>query len=95
VNLALSETLTLLRDGLRDLLVRELPFARVRELEQRRAADAELWRRLVAQGFLGAPFAAELGGGDGTLLEAGIEVEEVQRRAALVPIMELLAAQAR
>jgi len=92
MNLALTETQTLLRDGLRDLLAREVPFARVRRHEKARETDAGLWRLLIDQGFLGVPFAAELGGGDGTLVEAGIVVEEVQRRAAIVPVMEVLAA---
>jgi alkylation response protein AidB-like acyl-CoA dehydrogenase len=89
MNLAPSETQALLREGLRDLLAREVPFARVRRVEKSNAADAELWRLLVAQGFLGAPFPQAQGGADGSLVEAGIVVEEVQRRAAIVPVMEV------
>jgi len=91
MNLAPSETQALLREGLREMLLREVPFARVREVEKSGRTDAELWRLLVAQGFLGAPFPQALGGGDGSLLEAGIVVEELSRRAAIVPVMEVLA----
>jgi alkylation response protein AidB-like acyl-CoA dehydrogenase len=92
VNLELTETQSLLRDNLRAFLEKEVPFARVREVEKRRATDAELWRSLIDQGWLGAPFPQALGGGDGTLVEAGLVVEEIARRAAIVPAMEALSA---
>jgi alkylation response protein AidB-like acyl-CoA dehydrogenase len=63
----------------------------VRELERRGESDAGLWASLADQGWLALAFPASLGGADGGLLEAGILVEEVQRRAALVPTTEVIA----
>ena len=89
MDLELTETQTIFRDTLREFLEAEVPFARVRELEQRQCSDEKLWASLVGQGWLGValPEAADEGG----LVEAGLLVEEVQRRAALVPIAEAIA----
>jgi alkylation response protein AidB-like acyl-CoA dehydrogenase len=91
VDLDLDATQSLLRDSFREFLEREVPFDRVRECEHKGVADAELWSRLVGLGWLGAGFKDSLGGGDGGLVEAGLLVEEVERRAALVPVAEALA----
>ncbi len=91
MNLELTETQSQIRNTLRELIEKEVPFARVRELEASGRSDEILWRRLVEQGWLGTPFASELGGGDGGLVEAGLLVEEVMRRAAIVPVAEVLA----
>jgi len=92
MNLELDETQLLLRDSLRALLEKEVAFDQVRACEKERRADATLWARILELGWLGTPFPAALGGGDGGLLEAGILVEEIARRAAVVPIVEVLAA---
>ena len=42
MNLELTETQSLLRDNLRAFLEKEVPFARIRELEKRRETDAAL-----------------------------------------------------
>jgi alkylation response protein AidB-like acyl-CoA dehydrogenase len=86
-----DETQTLLRDTLRDFLEKEVPFSRVRQAEKSRAADAALWDALAKQGYLASAFPASLGGGDGGCVEAGLLVHEVARRAALVPVVEVLA----
>lgn len=91
MDLDLDETQTLLRDTVREFLAREVPFDRVRECEKKGVADAELWSRLVEHGWLGTPFPAATGGGDGGLVEAGLLVEEIERRAALAPVAEVLA----
>jgi alkylation response protein AidB-like acyl-CoA dehydrogenase len=91
MNLELTETQKQLQSALRELCEKEVPFARVRELEASGKADELFWRRLVEGGWLGSPFAASLGGGDGGVVEAGIVVDEVMRRAAIVPIAEVLA----
>jgi alkylation response protein AidB-like acyl-CoA dehydrogenase len=91
MNLELNETQTLLRDSLRGLLEKEAPFERVRACEKAREADGVLWNKMVELGWIATPFPASLGGGDGGLLEAGILVEEVARRAAVVPLVEVLA----
>jgi alkylation response protein AidB-like acyl-CoA dehydrogenase len=90
MDLGLSETQTIFRDTVREFLEAKLPFSRVRELESRGEADAELWAALHGQGWLGIAVPAE-SGGEGGLLEASLLVEEVQRRAALVPVAETIA----
>ena len=92
MNLDHTETQKLLRDTLRGFLEAEVPFAQVRECEIERKTDAKLWAQIAQQGYLGLPFPADIGGGDGGLVEAGILVEEVARRAAVVPIVEVVAA---
>jgi alkylation response protein AidB-like acyl-CoA dehydrogenase len=91
VNLDLTETQILFRDTVRQYLEKEVPFARVRRIEAEQAADAELWRALGAQGWLAMPLPDALGGGGGGLVDAGLLVEELMRRAALVPAAESLA----
>lgn len=92
MNPQLDETQVLLRDTLRQFLQRELSFDRVRECEREARADAALWRTLVRQGWLATPFPADLDGGGGGMVAAGILVEEFSRRAALIPIAEVLCA---
>ncbi len=91
MNLALSETQTLLRDTVREYLEREVPFARVREVEKARSWDEALWKDLAAHGWLATPFPEALGGGGGSLVDAGIVVEELARRAVIAPVLEQLA----
>jgi alkylation response protein AidB-like acyl-CoA dehydrogenase len=91
MRLSHDETQSLLRDNLRELLQREASFEAVRACEREGRADAALWQKLVAHGWLATPFPAAQGGGDGGLVEAGILVEEIERRAALVPAAEVLA----
>ncbi|MBW1683973.1 MAG: acyl-CoA/acyl-ACP dehydrogenase [Deltaproteobacteria bacterium] len=86
MDLELTETQAIFRDTLRDFLEAEVPFSRVRDLEKQQATDLALWASLHAQGWLGVALPEEAG--EGGLLEAGLLVEEVQRRAALVPVME-------
>jgi len=91
MNLELSETQTLLRDSLRGLLEKEAVFERVRTCEKSRKADEALWDKLVELGWIATSFPASLGGGDGGMIEAGLLVEELARRAAVVPVVEVLA----
>lgn len=90
MDLELDETQSIFRDTMRELLEREVPFARVRECERAQRADEALWKKLREQGCLGIACPEDLGGGGAGLLEAGILVEEVERRAALVPVAETL-----
>ncbi len=91
MELELGETRQLLRAAVRKFLEAECSFERVRECEREGRADLKLWRALCAQGYLATPFPSELGGGDGGIKDAGLLVEEVARRAALLPIVEVLA----
>lgn len=92
MDLDLSDTQALLQETVRGYLEKELPFDRVRELEREQRWDQGLWKEVCAQGWLALPFAEEYGGGGGSLVDAGLLVEEFARRAALVPVREALAA---
>jgi alkylation response protein AidB-like acyl-CoA dehydrogenase len=92
MNLDPTDTQELLRNTLRGFLEAEVPFSQVRECEIEQKVDTKLWAQLAEQGYLGLPFPSEIGGGDGGLVEAGILIEEVARRAAVVPIVETIAA---
>jgi alkylation response protein AidB-like acyl-CoA dehydrogenase len=89
MDLDLTETQVMIRDTLREFLEAELPFSRVRELEKRQVADEHLWSALHEHGWLGVALPAD--GAEGGLVEAGLLVEEVQRRAAIVPVAEAIA----
>jgi alkylation response protein AidB-like acyl-CoA dehydrogenase len=91
MNLDLDPTQELLRDTVREFLRSGVPLDRIRELEREQRWDEALWKALSAQGWLGLPFAEANGGGGGTLVDAGVLVEEFARRAAIVPIAEVLA----
>ena len=92
MDLALSETQQLLRDSVRDFATKEIPFSRVRQVERSGGDDAELWRQLQTLGFLGLPFREDWGGSGGSFTDLAILVEELSRRAALVPLVEVMAA---
>lgn len=92
MNLEPSETQSLLRDTVRAYLSAELPYERIRELEKEGAWDRTLWKAMAEQGWLGLPFSEARGGGGGSLLDVGLLVEEVARRAAIVPVLEVAAA---
>lgn len=87
-----NETQLLLQTTLRKYLESEVPFDRIREHEEKRTADAELWQAMASQGWLGVSLPEAVGGGDAGLVEAGIFVHELARRAALVPGVELMTA---
>jgi alkylation response protein AidB-like acyl-CoA dehydrogenase len=92
VDLDPTETQTLLQETVRGFLERELPFDRIRALEREGACDEALWKAIVDQGWLALPFAERLGGGGGSLVDTGLLVEALARRAAIVPILEVVAA---
>ena len=91
MNLDLSETQSLLQETVRSYLEAEVPYDRIRELEKEGASDRVLWKATVEQGWLGLPFSEALGGGGGSLVDVGLLVEEFSRRAAIVPILEVVA----
>ena len=88
---ALSETQRLLRDSLRDYLRKEVPFDRIRELERAGGTDEALWGYLQGAGFLALPFAERHGGAGGELTDAAILLEELTRRACVIPFPETMA----
>jgi len=91
MNLDLDATQELLRDTVREYLRAEVPLDRIRELEREGRWDEALWKALCGQGWLGLPFSESQGGGGGSLVDAGVLVEELARRAAIVPIVEAIA----
>ena len=92
MNLDLTDTQSLLEQTLRRLLEAEVPFDRIRELERSQGWDAELWQRLAEQEFLSLPFEEARGGAGGSLIEIGLLTEQLARRAAMVPILEVVVA---
>ncbi len=88
MDLELTETQAIFRDTLREFLEAEVPFSRVRELEKRQCSDEALWAAFHEQGWLGVALPEEED--EGGLVEAGLLVEEVQRRAAPIPVAEAI-----
>jgi alkylation response protein AidB-like acyl-CoA dehydrogenase len=86
-----DETQLLLQTTTRKYLEAEVPFDRVREHEEKRRADQKLWQGMADQGWLGVALPEAVGGGGAGLVEAGILVHELARRAAVVPGVELMA----
>ncbi len=87
----LSETQRLLRDSLRDYLANEVPFDRIRELEREGGSDRALWDYLQGAGFLALPFAEAHGGEGGELTDTAVVLEELTRRACIIPFLETTA----
>ena len=92
MDISLNETQQLIRDSIREYLEKEVPFSRVRQVERDGGMDGDLWQALASLGWLGLPFPEALGGQGGELTDAGVLIEELTRRAVLIPIAETLAA---
>jgi alkylation response protein AidB-like acyl-CoA dehydrogenase len=74
VDSILSDDQTALEEACRDLLANEWPLDRALKVLGRGGAghSPELWSQLVATGWLGLPFAPELGGAGGNLVDLGL-----------------------
>jgi alkylation response protein AidB-like acyl-CoA dehydrogenase len=90
MDLALSETQTLIRDAIRAYLEHEVPFNRVRQLERDGGHDHLLWTYLKDAGFLGLPFPVSDGGSGGEMTDLAILLEELTRRAVIIPFAETM-----
>ena len=90
MDLSLSETQQLVRDSVHDFLVREVPFDRVREIEKSGGYDSELWKSLHELGWLGLPFPEDAGGSGGSRTDLAVLIEELSKRAVIVPMMETM-----
>ncbi len=90
MDITLNETQTLLRDSMRDYLEKEVDFNRIRRLERDGGNDVDLWRYLQSAGFLGLPFPPELGGDGGELSDLAVLLEELTRRAVVIPFLETM-----
>ena len=75
---------------MRDYLAAEVPFDRIRELDREQRWDEALWEGIARQGWLGLPFPESLAGAGGSLVDAGLLIEEFAQRAAVVPLAECL-----
>ena len=91
MNISLSETQQLIRDSIREYLEKEVPFSRIRQVERDGGVDTDLWQALANLGWLGLPFPENLGGQGGELTDVGVLIEELTRRAVLIPIVETFA----
>jgi alkylation response protein AidB-like acyl-CoA dehydrogenase len=89
MNLDPTETQRVMQENLGGLLEGLVPFDRVRALEREQGLDDTLWRALAAKDWLGLPFAERHGGGGGGLVDLGLLVECLARRAVLVPMLEV------
>lgn len=88
MNLDPGETWRVMQESLGGLIESLVPFDRVRALEREQAIDDVLWQALAAKDWLSLPFTSADRGGEGSLVELGLLVECLARRAALVPILE-------
>ncbi len=77
----------LLRSNAEDVLAREAPTDRVRQVEQSGEPDAALWSTLVDLGWTGLAIGEEHGGQGGSLLDLAVIVEQLCRHAVLTPFV--------
>ena len=70
----------MLRDSVREFFARELPEARIRELDRARVVPRDLWKRFAGLGWQGLSVPAEYGGSGGDVSTAAIFCEELARR---------------
>ncbi len=89
MNLDPSETQRVMQESLSGLLESLVPFDRVRALEREQGFDEVLWQALATKDWLGLPFATQHGGGAGSLVDLGLLIECLARRAVLVPMLEV------
>ena len=88
MDLDLGETQRLLQETVSGYLEHEVPFDRIRELEREKRSDETLWKAICEQGWLGIAVAESHGGAGESLVDLGLVVEAVARRAAIVPLLE-------
>lgn len=69
-----------LRDSVRDFFDRELPEARIREMDRARRIPRELWKRLGQLGWPGLSVPTEYGGSGADVMTGAVLCEEIARR---------------
>jgi len=69
-----------LRDSVRDFFDRELPEARIREMDRARRIPREIWKRLAQLGWPGLSVPAEYGGSGADVMTGAVLCEEIARR---------------
>jgi acyl-CoA dehydrogenase len=70
----------MLRESVRDFFARELPEARIREMDRARRIPRELWKRFAALGWTGLSVPEEYGGSGADVSTAAVLTEELARR---------------
>jgi acyl-CoA dehydrogenase len=70
----------LLRQSVRQFFERELPEARIREMDRARRIPRELWKRLAALGWPGLSVPVEYGGSGADVMTGAVLCEEIARR---------------
>lgn len=82
----LSEFQELLRQTARDFFEREYPLDRMREMHSTPDGyDQRLWEAIGSLGWNSAPFPEEIGGVNGSFLDAAVLLEEMGRAACVSP----------
>ncbi|HKS92906.1 MAG TPA: acyl-CoA dehydrogenase family protein, partial [Tepidiformaceae bacterium] len=82
----LTESQRLLKRSAADFFTREYPLDRMREFRHDRDTnERELWTAMSAMGWDAAPFAEEVGGFPGSLMDAAVLLEEMGRAACASP----------
>ncbi len=85
MDFSLSEEQEMLKTAARDFLEKECPTTLVRQMEEdEKGYPPDLWQKMADLGWLGLPFPAEYGGGDGSFLDLAVLLEEMGR--AMVPV---------
>src|SRR5579863_10239489 len=70
----------LLRESVRRFFERELPEARIREMDRARRIPRSLWKHFAAMGWMGLSVPAEFGGSGADVTTAAAFCEELARR---------------
>ena len=70
----------MLRESVRAFFARELPEARIREMDRARRIPREIWKRFAQFGWTGLSVPAEYGGSGADVCTAAVFTEELARR---------------
>ena len=70
----------LLRESVRQFFERELPEARIREMDRERRIPRDLWKRLAELGWVGLSVPEAYGGSGGDVMAGVVLCEELARR---------------
>ncbi len=89
----LNETQQMLQRSARDFLAKEVPYTRIRQLEDSADGhDPSLWKQMAELGWLALPFPSQYGGADGELLDLAVLIDEMARAAAATPFIATMVA---